>query len=444
MVSLIWYKFQFMIELLIIEGMFAYKLRRRDKFLLRLIASLAVIFAVVYVFPVRYDALYGSFMFLLFFGMTIGAIAFCFRETIWNILFCGLAAYTAQHIAYLIYTMIVTAFTSVDAGNIYHGESVTYDSTTISVALMVYFSCYLMVYAETYFLLIKMMPKHPNLQLGRSTMIVASALIVVVDIVLNMFTVYNTSADELSVILEQIYNLIICFMALQMLFQKLQQKKIMEEKDIIYRILQQERQQYEHLKGNMNFINVKMHDLKHQLRALRHSEQIDLQKLKSIEKTFAIYQTVATTGNETLDIILTDKLLYCEQNGIDLICFADGKCISFMKEEDVFSLFGNALDNAITAVEQLPEAEREIKLRIKDMGSLIKICVENKFKGDIRLEEGIPITTKKDTRYHGYGILSMQMIVEKYNGVLNIDVNDNNFVLNMVFNVENKRVGWKI
>ena len=282
-----------------------------------------------------------------------------------------------------------------------------------------------------------MMPKNSDLQLGRSTMIVASLLVVVVDIVLNMFTVYNDNANELSVFLEQVYNLIICFMALQMLFQKLQQKKILEEKDIIYRILQQERQQFKHLKDNMNFINVKMHDLKHQLRTIRHSEQIDLQKLKSIEKTFAIYQTVASTGNETLDIVLTDKLLRCEQNGIDLICFADGKCISFMKEEDVFSLFGNALDNAIAAVEQLPEAEREIKLRIKDVGSLVIISVENKFVGELRIEEGIPVTTKKDTRYHGYGVLSMQMIVDKYNGKLNIDVKDNNFALNIIFNVDN-------
>ncbi len=435
--SLIWYKFQFMVELLVIEAMFAYKLKRRDKFVLRLLASLTVIFAVVSVFPVQYNALYGSLMFLLFFGMTIGVIAFCFRESIWNILFCGLAAYTVQHIAYLVYTIIVNAFTSFDAGNMYQGESVTYDPTTVFIVVAVYFACYIMVYVEAYFILIKMMPKNSDLQLGRSTMIVASLLVVVVDIVLNMFTVYNDNANELSVFLEQVYNLIICFMALQMLFQKLQQKKILEEKDIIYRILQQERQQFKHLKDNMNFINVKMHDLKHQLRTIRHSEQIDLQKLKSIEKTFAIYQTVASTGNETLDIVLTDKLLRCEQNGIDLICFADGKCISFMKEEDVFSLFGNALDNAIAAVEQLPEAEREIKLRIKDVGSLVIISVENKFVGELRIEEGIPVTTKKDTRYHGYGVLSMQMIVDKYNGKLNIDVKDNNFALNIIFNVDN-------
>ena len=399
--ALIWYKFQFMVELLIIEAMFVLKLRRRKNFALRLIASLAVIFVAVALFPLQYNALYGSVMFLFFFVLTIAAIAICFHGTFWNILFCSLAAYTVQHIAYLFYTIIVNVFTSVDIGNTYYNNAVTYDNVTLTIVLLVYFACYIMVYIEAYFLLIAMIPKNPDLQLGRADMIVVSVLVIIVDIVFNMFTVYNTEADELSVFLEQVYNLIICFLVLQMLFQKLRQKKILEEYDVIHQMLQQERQQFKHLKDNMNIINVKVHDLKHQLRSVRHAEQVDVQQLKSVEKALAIYQTVARTGNETLDIVLTDKLFYCEQNGIDITCIADGKGISFMSEEDIYSLFGNALDNAITAVEQLPPPQRAIKLCIKNLGDVVSIRVENKFKGKIRLEDGVPVTTKKDTRYHG-------------------------------------------
>ena len=96
-------------------------------------------------------------------------------------------------------------------------------------------------------------------------------------------------------------------------------------------------------------------------------------------------------------------------------------------------MFGNALDNAIAAVEQLPVSQRGIRLSIKNLGDVVSIRVEIKYKGKIRMEEGLPITTQKDTRYHGYGVLSMQMIAEKYNGKLNIDVNENNFVLDIVF-----------
>ena len=244
--SLIWYKLQFMLELLIIEAMFVLKLRRRNNFAVRLIACLAVIFAVVVFFPLQYNALYGSMMFLFFFVLTIVAITICFHETFWNILFCALAAYTVQHIAYLFYTIIVNIFTSANAGDIYQNTAVAYDGATFAIMFLVYFACYIMVYVEAYLLLIAVIPKNPDLQLGRTDMIVSSVLVIIVDIVFNMFTVYNDVADELSVFLEQVYNLIICFLVLQMLFQKLRQKKILEEYDVIHQILQQERQQFKH------------------------------------------------------------------------------------------------------------------------------------------------------------------------------------------------------
>ncbi len=290
-----------------------------------------------------------------------------------------------------------------------------------------------MVYAETYFLLTAMIPKNPDLQLGKSSLIVVCLLVVVADIVFNMVTVYNADADQTSFFLEQIYNLIICLLILWIQFQKLRQKAIMSDYDVIHKILDQEREQFKHLKENMNYINVKCHDLKHQLRAAYRDETVDLEKLKRAEQAIAIYQTVARTGNETLDIVLTDKLLYCEKNNVTITCIADGKSLSFMSEEDIYSLFGNALDNAVLAVEQLPEPYREVKLTVKSLGDVVSVRVENKFKGKLKFEDGLPVTTKGDKKYHGYGIMSMRMIAAKYNGKINIDVNEDNFVLNIVF-----------
>lgn len=248
-----------------------------------------------------------------------------------------------------------------------------------------------------------------------------------------MVTVYNADADQASFFLEQIYNLIICLLILWIQFQKLRQKAIMSDYDVIHKILDQEREQFKHLKENMNYINVKCHDLKHQLRAAYRDETVDLEKLKRAEQAIAIYQTVARTGNETLDIVLTDKLLYCEKNNVTITCIADGKSLSFMSEEDIYSLFGNALDNAVLAVEQLPEPYREAKLTVKSLGDVVSVRVENKFKGKLKFEDGLPVTTKGDKKYHGYGIMSMRMIAAKYNGKINIDVNEDNFVLNIVF-----------
>lgn len=433
MVSLFWYKFQFMAELLIIEALFTYKLRRRKFFWLRLLGCLVVIFAAVALFPVRNEPLYSSVMFLTFFVLTVGAMVVCLSDRFMNVLFCALAAYTVQHIAYLVYTIIVNAFIE-NPGNVYQGSNVTPDGMTLAVMLCVYFASYIMVYAETYFLLISMIPRHPDLQLGKTNMIIVSLLVIVVDIVFNMYTVYNSDADALSIMLEEVYNLMICIFILYMQFQRLLQKKIVADYDIIYNILQKEQQQFKRLKENMNIINVKCHDLKHQLHKLPHGDRVDFEELRSVEQAISIYQTAACTGNETLDIVLTDKMLVCEPKGIEITCMADGKCLSFMHEEDIYSLFGNALDNAITAVEKLEEHEREVKLVIKNLGDLISVRVENKFKGQIKLKDGLPVTTKKDFRYHGFGILSMKMVAARYQGQLNVYADGGNFVLNIIFN----------
>ncbi len=427
-----------MIELLIIEAMFVSRLRRRKYFLLRLIPCIIIIFTVVTFFPLKYDALYNSFMFLLFFVLTLLMVIFCFRDRLWNVLFCCLAAYTVQHVAYLLNTILINLFID-DYGNVYQGgELPQLTAGQNAVIWIVYFACYLMVYAEAYLMLISIIPKNPDLQLGRTVMIVICGLVIIVDIVFNMYTVYNTEGT-LAVFLEEVYNLIICLLVLQMQFQKLRQKKILEDYDVIQKILEKEQMQYKHLKDNMNIINVKCHDLKHQLRAIRHDEHSDLKELKQVEQAISIYQTAARTGNETLDIVLMDKLLYCDKNGINITCIADGQSLSFISEVDIYSLFGNALDNAITAVEPLPEQYRDIKLTVKNIGDVVHVRLENRFKGKIRLEDGVPVTTKKNKQYHGYGFLSMQMIAAKYNGKVKVDVDGDKFILNVVFVNERAR-----
>ena len=69
MTQLEFYKsFQFMIELLLAEGMFLFRLRRRRLFWLRLVLALAACFGFACVFPVRSATpAYLSCMFLLLF-----------------------------------------------------------------------------------------------------------------------------------------------------------------------------------------------------------------------------------------------------------------------------------------------------------------------------------------------------------------------------------------
>ena len=51
-------------------------------------------------------------------------------------------------------------------------------------------------------------------------------------------------------------------------------------------------------------------------------------------------------------------------------------------------------------------------------------------------ENGLPLTTKKDKDYHGFGMKSIQLVVNKYDGDLNVNVANNVFSLSIMFPVK--------
>lgn len=185
----------------------------------------------------------------------------------------------------------------------------------------------------------------------------------------------------------------------------------------------QRKAQLEMSRENIELINRKCHDLKHQVAALKHIGDPEKRAavIDSLQSSVMIYDAVLKTGNEILDTVLTEKSLLCSQEGITLSCIADGGLLAFMDAVDLYTLFGNALDNAIEASRELPQAERMIDLQVRQKAGLILICVSNQFAGTRVLgEAGLPRTSKADAGYHGFGLKSIQSIAEKYGGVMTV------------------------
>ena len=112
---------------------------------------------------------------------------------------------------------------------------------------------------------------------------------------------------------------------------------------------------------------------------------------------------------------------------------ADGKAISFLADTDLFSLFHNAIDNAIEYEETLPKENRFISVVVKRNGGMCLIRIENRFEGELVLSNGLPTTTKEDKTIHGYGTKSIARVVEKYGGSLSITNESGVFTLVAVF-----------
>ncbi len=186
-------------------------------------------------------------------------------------------------------------------------------------------------------------------------------------------------------------------------------------------------------------INMKCHNLKYQLAALRHSaaSQVDKQVLREIENGVMIYDSIAKTGNECLDTILTEKMLLCEKNGIRFTYIVDGEKLDFLQPIDIYSIFGNALENAIESVSKLrPDEQRVISLNISARGKFLIVNLKNSYRGELTIENGLPVTSKADTQCHGFGLKSIRLLAQKYGGEMTFSTRENVFSLNILLPME--------
>ena len=140
------------------------------------------------------------------------------------------------------------------------------------------------------------------------------------------------------------------------------------------------------------------------------------------------------TGNDILDVVLTEKSLYCERNSINLSVIADGKLLGFMSAYDLYCLFENALSNAIEAVMRIQDtARRSISILVKRSGKMVSIHIENFFAGPVALHGDEIATSKADELNHGFGLKSMKMLAEKYGGELLFGFDGDIFLLDILF-----------
>ncbi len=166
---------------------------------------------------------------------------------------------------------------------------------------------------------------------------------------------------------------------------------------------------------------------------------IPMESVEQMENAIRIYDSIFDTGDDALDTLLTEKSLYCAAHGITITAMADGSAIAFMNRSDVYSLFGNILDNAIEAVLLLTNTDdRQISLTVRASGRLLHIEEDNYYAGTIQLVNGLPATTKGDQRFHGFGMRSIRRQVERYCGEMTVDTSDHIFSLAIVIPIPDR------
>ena len=188
-------------------------------------------------------------------------------------------------------------------------------------------------------------------------------------------------------------------------------------------MLEMQHNNYEMLRQSVSVVDQKYHDLKYQIAVLKTETDSKGREayLNQMEQEIKAYEAQNKTGNKTLDTILTGKTLVCQNNWIELTSVVDGEELDFMEPMDISTLFGNMLDNAIESVIKIEQKEKRlIHLAVTQQKGFLRIRMENCYEIEPKFKNGIPITSKADRKYHGFGIKSIQNTVKKYGGSTNM------------------------
>lgn len=198
-----------------------------------------------------------------------------------------------------------------------------------------------------------------------------------------------------------------------------------------YKMLEEQYRQSERLR----------HDLKNHILALlgllEHKEWEKMENyLKKMEEGAGLGMGEEVTGNRVVDILLYQKRKMAESKNIIWECDVQVPGICCIDEFDLCVLFGNILDNAVEACERLQHHASGCSQRpfIHMQAGAVKKCflLEVKNSADMEAQHRIGFTNKENPQEHGIGLLNISDVVRKYNGVMNMEIQNGVFVISIL------------
>lgn len=412
------------IELTISTLLFTWWLGRRDMFWWRFLTGIAVMLveSMLWNAYVPQQFLTVTLQDFIAFVLILLWILQCWTVNIRQALFYFVMAGAMQHLVYRGARLLSVSLHEI-WNNAAWVDTYAYSLAQIPIYILAY-----LVFARP------MACKDISMVGGRSLFALLIGMMLCVIVFTNMFNVVAMPVEEATAdvyVVFSLFDFVTCVFMLELAIELVARQRAHAEGEVLRQLLYQQKRQMENTKETVDLINVKTHDLKKQIAQLGSS--ISREQTDELRRLMDVYDSSVRTGNETLDVLLANKSMQCEQRGIQFDRMIDGGILDFMNPSDIYSLVGNALDNALEAVSALPQdTERYIAVRIRRNKGMAMIRVENPFSGALDFADGLPMTTKEDARYHGFGTRSIRMIAQKYHGYMSIATRDNIFRLTVI------------
>lgn len=427
----IWVDNSYMVQILFACILFIIPAKKRNHFPAVITCSVIGMLLLSYLLSAFYEVPEtGELAFSYWIIYILCAIVFVWinmRCSVVEALYCGICSCGLQHIAFDFYMLVQLSRHKVDP------------IPSVGTA-GIYVMIYLVVYLAGYRWFVRKLADHGHYEVGRDSVVplVTMILLVWVISIMELSSIEGFESGIYSHILYRIMDALCCFYVLWVQISHKEKVALNRELAGIHTAAKQQQAQYKMTSETIESINRKCHDLKHQIRLLKKTtdEKALQDYLDEIEDDIMIYDTALETGNRALDTVLMEKGLFCKNHDIQWSCMVDGTKLDFMKIEDIYAIFGNALENAVTAVMQIASPQkRVISVKILEQNQLLMIQIQNYYEGQLNFEKGLPLTTKKNKSEHGYGMKSIRYTAEKYDGIVTVQAKNNIFMLQILIPV---------
>lgn len=215
-------------------------------------------------------------------------------------------------------------------------------------------------------------------------------------------------------------------------------KMLKKENEMLLTLEELSKKNVKDLEQVMEKNRIQTHDMKNHLLVLKEygkKEQWDSLMSYLDEISEEIYQVRKNTWTqvEIIDMLLNQKKMKAESKGIAFHIHANAIGKVSLTDTDICALFGNLLDNAIEACEKIQSQNRWIEINIVRRSKMLHITIANSMEEIPIVKEGKLITKKQERGQHGYGIKSVQYVVQKYHGNFIYQIYEKEFTVTIQF-----------
>lgn len=140
--------------------------------------------------------------------------------------------------------------------------------------------------------------------------------------------------------------------------------------------------------------------------------------------------TYINVGNSLMNYILNNKLSEAKEHGVEIKVEIENLAFDYIDSVDFSALLNNLLDNAILAAAN--SKEKRLEVIIENRNGFDSIVVKNSIDTSV-LSDNPDLKSTKPGENHGFGMVQIRKITEKYEGMMDIYEKNGMFVINVVY-----------